>query len=200
MDKSDCPTLGTVRVYDVIAACYMQRTLDRSPIKENLERFTACMSPGGLVLDIGCGPGFDAALLRSAGFRTVAVDLSLAMISLGRTRFPGSFVLADMRRLPFKKAADGLWVNASLLHLRREDVPCTLAQFHTALKHSGALFVAVKDGVGEGWEECSYHPGKARWFTYWTAGALKDMIHGAGFEIVDVWSNGQWVKCLARRA
>ena len=199
MDAPDCPTLETVRRYDATAERYLERTIDRELIRVNLERFTDCLPPGGLVLDIGCGPGFDAALLRSAGFRAVGVDLSSAMITLGRERFPGRFVRADMRQLPFCQVADGLWVNASLLHLLRKDVPGTLAQFWTALKHGGILFLTVKDGTGEGWDNRASRRDTTRWFTYWEASALENVVVEAGFETVRVWSNGQWVKCIAKK-
>lgn len=48
---------------------------------------------GARVLDLGCGPGLDAAALEALGFRTTAVDASEGMVAEARRR------CADARRL-----------------------------------------------------------------------------------------------------
>ena len=66
----------TIASYDAIAAAYLARRQDRTVMAAALTRFVACTRPGGRVLDVGCGPGFDTAALRDQGLRAVGVDLS----------------------------------------------------------------------------------------------------------------------------
>ncbi len=55
----------------------------------------------------------------------------------------------DTRYLPFTGSFEAIWSCASLLYLKRADVPTTLLSFHSALVDNGLLFVAVKRGDGE---------------------------------------------------
>jgi len=54
------PNQTTIASYDQVAEQYVARNHDRSVINESLNRFANYVTPDGLVLDIGCGPGFDA--------------------------------------------------------------------------------------------------------------------------------------------
>jgi SAM-dependent methyltransferase len=54
---------------------------------------------GGLVVELGCGPGVTARRLTDAGFDVLAVDQSAAMVGLARARAPR----ADVRKASFLK-------------------------------------------------------------------------------------------------
>ncbi len=118
--------LRTRTSYDLVAQRFLEHVLDRSIIREDLDGFASRLERGALVLDIGSGPGQDAVELQARGFRVVCADLSRGMLQVGRARFPAPRVQADMRTLPFTRCAAGLWVSASLLHLKREQVPSAL--------------------------------------------------------------------------
>jgi SAM-dependent methyltransferase len=189
----------TTQTYNQIAERFLERNRDRGRIKKNVVRFAQHLTQGSLVLDIGCGPGFDAKLLRDLGFRVVGIELSSQMIEVGKCHFPGLFVQADMEHLPFKAIADGLWVNASFLHVERDVIAQTLREFHAVLRPKGVIFINVKEGSGEGWEYGPYDETLPRWFTYWQAKDLECSLTSNGFRSVDFWSNGTWIKCCALR-
>ena len=191
--------IRTTQTYNQIAECFIERNRDRGPIKKNVDRFTQHLTQGSLVLDIGCGPGFDAKLLRDRGFRVVGVELSSRMIEVGKRHFPGLFVQTDMEHLPFKTIADGLWINASFLHVERDVVAQTLREFHFVLRSKGIIFINVKEGSGEGWEYGPYDESLPRWFTYWKAEDLECSLTSNGFRILDLWSNGTWIRCCAMK-
>ena len=200
-DRSD-EAQRTRRTYDAIAAEFLERTRDRGPMQAALDAFAARLPSGGLVLDVGAGPGTDSAELRARGLRVVSVDLSLGMLKAGLEALPGARVQADMRRLPFGRVADGLWANASLLHLRREEVPMALREFGRVLRRPGLLHLGVKRGRHEGFEEERYGPGRPRFFTYWEAEALDAALREAGFVIeraqTDPRARDTWLQRLAR--
>lgn len=193
----------TIASYDAIAAAYLARRQDRTVMAGALTRFVACTRPGGRVLDVGCGPGFDTAALRDQGLRTVGVDLSWGMLHTGRGVYGVPLVQADLRWLPFAPVWDGLWVNAALLHLPRPEVPAVLRRFHHLLRPGGCLYLSLKAGQGEGWEATGYGRPAPRWFTYWTAEGLAALLAGSGFAILDEWRDElpqvTWLNCLARR-
>ena len=186
----------TRRTYDAVAADFLARTRDRSPMREALDRFAAHLERGALVLDIGAGPGTDSAQLRTRGLRVISLDLSFGMLAAGSKLLPGPRVQADMLRLPFGRVADGLWLNASLLHIPRALVPAALCELRRVLRAGGIVYVSVKHGVRDAWDEERYGPAHPRWFTYWEPGPFDRALDEAGFECIlaqerqgsrDVW-------------
>ena len=186
---------GTTQTYDQIAEIFFEKNKDRSQIEDNLNEFAKHCQANDLILDVGCGPGFDGDLLRSKGLRVMGLELSAQMIKIGKKRFSTPIVQADMEALPFQQKIDGLWVNASLLHLERNAVPHTLGEFYHVLKPNGKLFISVKKGAGEQWETGDENA--PRWFTYWADEQLGNVVTGAGFHILKIWSNHFWIKCCA---
>ena len=80
-----------IQTYEQIAAAYLEKRQGRSFIQRFVEQF----APESWILDVGCGPGFDAELLRKRGYKVFGVDLFWKMLQLGRKHFPGSFVQGD---------------------------------------------------------------------------------------------------------
>jgi SAM-dependent methyltransferase len=205
---------ATIATYDQIAAIYYEKWRDRSAIHRHLTRFVDMIRVYGLgalpVLDIGCGPGFDAAFFRQSGLRAVGLDLSPAMMRAGRPEFGGDYVQADMRHLPLASGVGGLWAGASLLHLPRQEVPAILRHFAGFLVPGGLLYLSLKAGQGAEWTAQSHGVPLPRYFVYWQPEALDQALRDAGFQIVDGWlspadqaAGGQptgWLIRFARKA
>jgi ubiquinone/menaquinone biosynthesis C-methylase UbiE len=178
------PVRVTRDTYERIAPAYLAKTRRRGVIRDEFTAFTAALPGGSRVLDVGAGPGFDSVELAERGFRPVALDLSRAMLDVGREEFPALRVQCDMRRLPIGAGAvDGVWANASLLHLSREHAGVALREFARVLREDGVLHVSLKVGSSEGFENSQYDA--PRWFTRWDASALDARLGSAGFEIFD---------------
>jgi len=176
----------TITAYDHTAARYAAR--ETYPLEQELDRFREMMLPGGLALDVGCGPGQYARALGSRGLHVVALDLSRGMLRQAQINETPRLVRADMRRLPIaSKLADGCFVCASLLHLPQPQAPRALAEFWRVLRPDGALYVAVKQGQGKEW--VTGQQGHERYFSYYQPDEFDRLIRAAGFEIVDGWLN-----------
>jgi ubiquinone/menaquinone biosynthesis C-methylase UbiE len=182
----------TSAAYDRIAARYAAGAT--YPLEQELERFRHMVPIGGLVFDIGCGPGQYARALAARKLHPVGLDLSSGMLqqaqAQGRHGRRGALrlVRADMRQLPVADAyVDGCFVCASLLHLPRTQAPQALAEFRRVLPPGGALYVGVKEGEGEEW--VADQDGHERFFTYYQLKEIDRLIQAAGFEIVDGWSS-----------
>jgi SAM-dependent methyltransferase len=185
---TDSPVTRTVQSYDHIVADYLARWRDRSVMASMIDRFVDLLPTSHqarpLVADVGCGPGFDGAVLRDRGLSVVGLDLSWGMLQAGRQHYPGKFVQADMRHLPMASVFDGLWVNASLLHLPRQDAKTALEGFARILRPGGCLFLSIKEGRGEQWQVQTYGHNEPRFFTYWNPDEIDALLHGAGLTIV----------------
>lgn len=140
------------------------------------------------VLDLGCGPGRDIDFLTQLGCQVVGLDLSLGMLAQARKRNPDAhLVCADLRRIPLAPGSfDGVWACASLLHLRRAQLPAVLARLVRLLQYpGGVLYLAVKGGQGERWvvgEE-----GRRYFFAYYRPAEIQTILGDAGFQILEQW-------------
>ncbi len=166
-----------------------------------LGKFIKALNDEGLVLDAGCGSGRDSKYLLEHGMNVIGIDFSDAMLAEARKRVPdGNFRKMDMRKLEFQDNwFDGIWANASLLHLSKKEVSKTLAEFRRVLKPNGILFASVKEGTGEKIETKKYGP---RFFVYYELTEFEKKIKKAGFKIIDSWVNKgvkwNWVSLLAK--
>lgn len=200
------PLEKTQETYRHIAAAYAQaNAVSSSSIAQQIAKFVALVPLGGWVLDVGCGPGMDTAVLRQNNLQAIGLDYSHEMMVAGRDTqgFQGPFIRADMRRLPVGGYIAGLWVCASLLHLARADVLPTLHEFHRVLQPGGILYLSVKLGDDEAWVDTPYDEGRQRFFTYWQPETLDALLETAAFQIIDGWEEkgrrDTWLVRYARK-
>ena len=80
----------TQQAFDSVAAGYDRSNAANPLLAAMRERVLAAIiahtPPAGRVLDLGCGPGADAASLAGRGHRVTAIDWSSAMVEETRTR------------------------------------------------------------------------------------------------------------------
>jgi SAM-dependent methyltransferase len=182
------PVTRTVRAYDLHAVAYAEGTAAPTALlRASLERLAAGVGEGGRVLEIGSGGGRDAALMEELGLRVRRTDVTPGFVALLREQGHAADLLdplADDLRSP-EGPYDGVWANASLLHVARPDLPVVLARLAHVTRPGGLLHVSVKEGIGEGW---STHGSvrAPRHFTYWQGDDLREAVAGAGWTAVEV--------------
>jgi ubiquinone/menaquinone biosynthesis C-methylase UbiE len=187
----------TRQTYDQYAPEHAARFWNAS-VARAWEIFSSLLPPNALVLDLGCGAGRDVAALAQRGCRVVGADLSIGLLREAQDRVTGAFVQADMRAVPFKGAQfDGVWMCASLLHIPRQQAPDVLAQVHRLMGWGSLLYIAVKQGEGESWQDA----GGPRFFTYYLPDEIAGSLRDCGFSIETSWieetSWGDWVNIIA---
>ncbi|MCB1397018.1 MAG: class I SAM-dependent methyltransferase [Rhodobacteraceae bacterium] len=168
----------TLRVYRARAEEY-DRRMTRDEPEPELSRFIAALPPGARVLDWGCGPGLQAAVMQRHGVDVDPVDASEAMIAIAR----------DRRGLPARQASfdaplqgpyQGAWVSFSLLHAPRADLPRHLRALSEALVPGGLLFLGMKLGQGEARDALG------RFYAYYSRDELLTHLQTAGFAPIDI--------------
>jgi SAM-dependent methyltransferase len=186
------PVTATVRAYDADAVGYAARTAaSTAALRLRVELLAAGVGEGARVLEIGSGGGRDAALMEELGLRVRRTDVTPGFVALLREQGHEADVLDPLTddlgssEGPY----DGVWANASLLHVARPDVPLALARVADVTRPGGLLLLSVKEGVGEGWStHGAVHA--PRHFTYWQAEPLRDAVAGAGWTDVVVARSG----------
>lgn len=119
--------------------------------------------PGRRILDVGSGPGLHALRFENMGLVPTCIDLSKEMIRRCKKRGLTSYVM-DMEHLAFPPASfDGIWAVTSLIHVKKDRVHSVLTSFHNLLIPKGILFVSLKDGEGESFDEP-----RQKFYAYWT--------------------------------
>ncbi len=113
-----------------------------------LDRFLSHVSPGGTILDIGCGTGEPMArYVMERGFRVVGVDAAPTMIALCRTRFPNAeWHVANMTELALDRAFDGVLAWDSFFHLGMREQRDMFPRFAAHAKpHAPLMFTSGPD-------------------------------------------------------
>ena len=96
IDVTEPSYLSATRAsYDTVAVDYAEllrtelaaKPLDRALLATFAELVQA--GPGGLVADLGCGPGRVTAHLHALGLNAFGIDLSPGMITVARRAHPG---------------------------------------------------------------------------------------------------------------
>lgn len=106
----------------------------------------AVRSPGGAILDLGCGAGHDLEILTSMGLRFVGVDPSAVMLQAAQERVPAvpGLVRGLGEMLPFRDAAfSGCRIERVLMHV--DDPGVVLAEARRCLEPGGLITVLEPD-------------------------------------------------------
>jgi SAM-dependent methyltransferase len=193
------PTARTVSSYDLVAADYARETAGGGR-SEPLVRLAAVI-PGGEVLEVGSGPGWDADALEEAGLRVRRTDATQAFIDLQQARgkrVDRLDVTADDLAGPY----DGIVALAVLQHVPRQQLSGVLARMAAALVPAGALLACVRTGAGESWE--IGESGNPYYCALWGEGELIDLLDAVGLRVTwqDASVDGEgndWLYILARR-
>ncbi len=196
----------TQETYRKIAADYALKWHQRGAILPELDKFAALLPAGATMLDVGCGPGLDSAVLQDRNFTVIGLDYSYEMMRVGRDEHDHklSFCQADMRHLPIGRQVDGIWASASLLHLQREDLLPTMQGFWRVLKPGGLLYLSVKLGQGAKWVHADkYEHDLERFFTFWQPETIDPLLETAAFQIIvrsqETGHHDEWLVRMARK-
>jgi len=175
----------TIQTYNEIARHYQKKTKNLELIEE-IEKFKKFLPKSAKILDAGCGWGRDAKILAKS-FNVIGIDLSEKLLDLAKAYASKvHFQVGDMCKTIFlDESFNGIWSNDTLIHLNRKDILPTLREFHRILKKNGILYISVKEGEGEGFEEEEMSNFKPRFYTWFKEDEIIKYFKKAGFRIIE---------------
>jgi ubiquinone/menaquinone biosynthesis C-methylase UbiE len=178
--------------YDCVAEEYARRIFDELQYKpldrQWLDRLAADVPEGGVICDMGCGPGQIARYLHERGARVIGVDLSAQMIEQARRLNPDlEFRQGNMLALDVE---DGAWAGIaafySVIHIPREEVMTVLHELRRVLQPGGLLLVTFHIGTEVLHLEDWWGQPVSADFVYFQAPEMQAYLQAAGFQIDDL--------------
>lgn len=157
---------------------------------------------GGTILDLGCGSGRDSLAFFEEEYEVTPLDGAEEMCALAEIHTDLEVLHMTFAELDFDEVFDGVWANASLLHVPEKDMPDILRKVGMALKPGGHLYLSVKEGDFEGIRG-------GRYFVDYSKRKLIDLLENTGiFRIKEFWRNDdtreefsetKWLNVIAQK-
>ena len=172
----------TIRHYDENAADYWEGTKSHD-VRQNTEALLTHMDGPGpySILDFGCGPGRDLMHFTSLGHKAIGLDGSAELAALGRKHSGCEVLQQNFLSLDLPTSAfDGVFANATLFHVPRQELPRVLQELWQTLKAGGILFSSNPRGDNQegfnGTRFGSFHSLEA-WRGYISAAGFRELTH-----------------------
>lgn len=164
----------TLSYYDTHADAFIQDT-QTAQMHAQQDAFLAYLPAHAHVLDFGAGSGRDSLYFMQYGCRVTMVDGSAAMCEAcekltGQRAVHSTFLEYQLKEADEKY--DGIWACASLLHLRREEIPLVLSRLAGMLKKPNIVYLSFKYGEFAGERN-------GRYFTDLTENSLAEVLREA---------------------
>jgi SAM-dependent methyltransferase len=166
--------------YNNNAKDFFENTVE-ADMSEAHKKFEKYLAKGAKILDLGCGSGRDSLHFSNYGYNIVSADYSDEMVKIASKYLNKKVIKLDMREMDFKGQFDGIWACASILHIKKSEIPKVLKNCHNALKNNGILYMSFKYGDGEV-ERGGRH------FSNFTETSFSELLNSLDiFEILEFW-------------
>lgn len=146
------------------------------------------------MLDVGCGSGVKSKYLMEHGLNVMGIDISSGLLAIAEREAPGAefreLSMLDLDTLP--ETFDGIFAQASLLHIPKKDAGMVVQKMARRLVPGGLLYIAVKESRSDKPEESiekenDYGYEYERFFSYFTMAELERYLVEAG--LTPVWQS-----------
>ena len=138
----------TLQFYRGNAEAYAGREITSRQAR--LTRFLALLPSGAAILELGCGAGGDTAEMLARGFDVRPTDGSPEMADVAAKRLGRLVETLLFHDIDAVETFGGVWANACLLHVPREELADVLALIWRALKPGGWFYASCKAGDADG--------------------------------------------------
>lgn len=171
----------TIDFYNINAISYFNSTIGVD-MSDAYNRFIKYMKPQGTIIDIGAGSGRDIKYFMKAGFEVQGIDASEELCRLS-AEYTGAIIKCQTIQdwIPHMQY-EGVWANASLIHLQKREVEDFINRLSKVLSEEGVLYISLKEGMDEGVDE------KGRYFNGMTIDDISlSLSRYQDYSIVENW-------------
>lgn len=138
----------TLTYYNQNADTFIAGT-QNADMSEQYRFFLKHLTPGGKLLDLGCGSGRDSAYFSALGFDVTAIDGSYELCKRVKENYGIEALCMRFEDIAFQAEFDAIWACASLLHIKKTDISNVMEKVSAALKLGGILYASFKYGSDE---------------------------------------------------
>ncbi len=170
--------MKAIDYYNANAKDFYKRTISLD-LSESWDAFLKHLPDKAHILDAGCGSGRDSKYFLNKGHRVTAFDASQEMVNLA-SHETGLLVLRlFFKDLVFQNEFDGVWANASLLHVPYQETAVVYQKIHQSLKPQGIFYASYKYGD-------AHMPTSGR--DFWNMNESKVLPYFEGlFDVIEMW-------------
>ena len=159
--------------------------------KEGTNAFIALLPPQSSILDVGCGSGVKSKYLIDHECKVTGIDISDKLLEIAKRTVPeGEFRELSMTDLDsLAETFDGVFAQASLLHIPKKDAGGVVKKMAERLLPGGFLYIAVKEKRDDKPDEeivteHDYGYDYERFFSYFTIAEIEQYMTNAGLQII----------------
>ena len=193
----------TLEQYAQRAEAFRDGTRDHD-VRQNIDALLRHIDapPPLSILDFGCGPGRDLATFTRLGHRAIGLEGAAPFAAMARADTGCEVWEQDFLKLDLPAARfDGVFANAALFHVPKQELPRVLRELHSALKPGGVLFSSNPRGDNsEGWN-------RGRYGAYHDLETWQRFLTQAGFVLLTHYyrpaglprEEQPWLACVARK-
>ncbi len=191
---------STIEYYNKNAESFISGTIN-ADISNDRNRFLHYVTPGGRILDAGCGSGRDALAFLQAGYIVNAFDASEEICRRATKLLGFTVECKRFEELSGCYEYDGIWACASLLHVSEIDLPDVINRLKELLKPKGIIYASFKEGSSE-------RVKGGRFFHDMTEQSCRELFSDAGLEVLELYrsedvradhAGEMWVNIIARK-
>ena len=200
-EKGCCFMGNTIDYYNENAKKFIDGTV-AVDFKHIQDTFLELLPEHATILDFGCGSGRDTKYFLERGCMVDAMDGSLELCKAA-SEYTGINVKHMLfQELNEKEKYDGIWACASILHVKREELPEIIRKMSLAAKANGIIYLSFKYGDFEGERN-------GRYFTDMTEESMAELlVDFPEFTVEKQWITGdvragrgdeRWLNMILRK-
>src|SRR5205814_1660559 len=123
--------MKTIQYYNTHAEAFYDRTIN-TDISDSYKAFLKYLPEKCHILDAGCGVGRDAKYFLSQGYFVTALDASEKMVEFASKETGLDVVHNTFQNFNYDQVFDGIWAQASLLHIPYDETKSIYEKIHRA--------------------------------------------------------------------
>lgn len=192
---------STIDFYNATADKYFELTVGVD-MSEICDRFLKYVKPYGRIMDIGAGSGRDVKYFAEKGYTVEGVDASEKLCKLASEYTGIEIKCQRIQDWTSTRKYDGIWANASLVHLEENEIEKFILNAERYLLDGGVMFFSLKNGIKTGTSI------DGRFFIDFPKEKVQQILaKSTVFVIKDIWettdklsrNNFSWVNCIVEK-